>query len=74
MKVLMLEVFQGTGMPTLLNQNEYDVDGELARWLIDNRKAVAVEVAFAAEVETETPTEATDEAQVATKKKPRGRK
>lgn len=71
--MLMLEVFQGTGMPTLLDQNEYDVDGELARWLIDNRKAVAV-VASVAEVETETPTEATDEAQVATKKKPRGRK
>lgn len=71
--MLMLEVFQGTGMPTLLDQNEYDVDGELARWLIDNRKAVAV-VASVAEVETETPTEATDEAQVTTKKKPRGRK
>lgn len=53
MRVKMLEVFQGRDVTAVLahegievsvleNGEEYEVDAELGKWLIDNRKAVAV--------------------------------
>lgn len=78
----MLEVFQGTGVPTLLPPHEYDVEDELAKWLVENGKAVAVEqieqaeqVTVVDEVPEPEPIPADKPEQpVQAKKKPRGRK
>lgn len=43
MKVRMLEHFQGTNLPTLVEGKEYDVDLDLASYLLEHRKAVRVE-------------------------------
>lgn len=42
MKLKMLEHFQGTDLPTLMEGKEYDVDQALADYLLAHKKAVAV--------------------------------